>query len=397
MSNPNLPAELLDEIVDLLRDDGDTLKRCCLVSKSWIPRTRKHLFANVQFLSPEMLQAWKDTFPDPSTSPACYTKSLQVPVYSEGISLADAEEGGWIPSFSQVERFLMIIEEEVEISLAPFHGFSPVLKSLDIYQVYSLYSYISSLIYSFPLLEDLSVSTCCGIQCYGDFKERLGATWPSSLPPFTGSLELFVGERMDIISSGLLSTPSGLHFRELKLMLGHRADISSAAELVEECSSTLRSLEIDCEACLSVSRRICTDGLPLFSDGSPDFVDLSKATGLRSVVFPYSSNPRFITMALQTITPDHRNFQQLSISAYKILKNPDPTSIKDEIGEADYLAWLELDCFLAQLHELHSVRPKVLFRGDDEIARSCAEWLFPEAMTGGIVDLEDPWHGVTGT
>ena len=90
MSNLGLPTELLDKIFDLLHDDTDTLKRCCLVSKSWIPPTRKRLFAEVEFFSPKIRQAWKNTFPDPSTSPACYTKSLQVHVNSKGIPLADA-------------------------------------------------------------------------------------------------------------------------------------------------------------------------------------------------------------------------------------------------------------------------------------------------------------------
>ncbi|KAF9645264.1 hypothetical protein BDM02DRAFT_3073690, partial [Thelephora ganbajun] len=52
MSSPHqshLPPEILDYIVDLLHDEPETLKQCCLVSKSWVSRTRKHLFANVEF------------------------------------------------------------------------------------------------------------------------------------------------------------------------------------------------------------------------------------------------------------------------------------------------------------------------------------------------------------
>ena len=49
MSNPHLPPELLDLIVDLLHDTGDALESCCPVFKSWIPRTRKHLFSHIEF------------------------------------------------------------------------------------------------------------------------------------------------------------------------------------------------------------------------------------------------------------------------------------------------------------------------------------------------------------
>ena len=119
----------------------------------------------------------------------------------------------------------------------------------------------------------------------------------------------------------------------------------------------------------------------------PGLIDLSKATKLRSVAFASESEPRLITMALQTITRNHQSFQQLSIGAASILDSPNLATIKSKVGEAGYLGWLELDRFLAQLHELRSIRPKVVFRGDRQRARSCAELLLPE--TGGIVDLEN--------
>jgi hypothetical protein len=43
ISVSRLPAEMLDHVVDHLYDTEDALRNCCLVSKSWIPRTRKHL------------------------------------------------------------------------------------------------------------------------------------------------------------------------------------------------------------------------------------------------------------------------------------------------------------------------------------------------------------------
>ncbi|KAF9780754.1 hypothetical protein BJ322DRAFT_1011601 [Thelephora terrestris] len=39
-----LPPEILDIIVDLLQNEPKTLKACCLVSKAWIYRSRRHLF-----------------------------------------------------------------------------------------------------------------------------------------------------------------------------------------------------------------------------------------------------------------------------------------------------------------------------------------------------------------
>ena len=59
MLNPELPPEILDYIVELLHDDKTVLKRCCVVSKSWIPRTRKHLFANIRLFTKKHLESWK--------------------------------------------------------------------------------------------------------------------------------------------------------------------------------------------------------------------------------------------------------------------------------------------------------------------------------------------------
>jgi len=95
MSDPRLPPEILDNVVDLLHDESDALKVCCLASKSWISRTRKHLFAHVDFPTAAYLESWKETFPDPSISPACYTRTLIIEC-ADTVRAADAEEGGCI-------------------------------------------------------------------------------------------------------------------------------------------------------------------------------------------------------------------------------------------------------------------------------------------------------------
>jgi len=133
MSNPHLPPEILDYMVDFLHDEPDTLKKCCLVSKSWVPRTQKHLLASVNFDSFGDLEAWKDIFPDPANSPAYHTRSLSVGC-PQFVTVADAGEGGWLRAFSRVVQLKVDTNFEghhgSEVSLVPFHNFSPVLKSL---------------------------------------------------------------------------------------------------------------------------------------------------------------------------------------------------------------------------------------------------------------------------
>jgi hypothetical protein len=123
MSGPYLPPELVDYIMDLLHDKPETLKQCCLVSKSWVPRIRIHLFADIRFPAPKRLQSWKEIFPDPANSPARYAKTLYVGPYI--FTVAGPEVDGWIRGFSRVEH-LEVYSQELfprrPSPFAPFHG-----------------------------------------------------------------------------------------------------------------------------------------------------------------------------------------------------------------------------------------------------------------------------------
>jgi hypothetical protein len=255
MSNPHLPEELLDLIVDLLHDTRDALKSCCLISKSWIPRTRKHLFAHIRFYTTTNLQSWKNMFSDPSTSPARYTQTLSIDCVQD-VTATDAEEGGWIPTFSCVRHFKMTIHktgiDKPVVSLLSFHGFSPVIKSLCIIYTCFPLSCIFDLIRSFPLLEDLSVETHDTCDSHGGLNGSLTAVRPLTPPVFTGSLDLILRMGMDPIATRLLSLSVHLHFRKLNLTWNRENDVSLTTALVESCGSTLESLHIYCRIGTSV-------------------------------------------------------------------------------------------------------------------------------------------------
>ena len=104
MSDLHLPPEILDYIVDFLHYQPKTLKRCCLVSKSWVPRTRKHLFREIIFRHPSNLKVWKDTFPDPANSPAHYTHCLSFRYRIEVIAAIVEEGDYWVRIFSSVVK-----------------------------------------------------------------------------------------------------------------------------------------------------------------------------------------------------------------------------------------------------------------------------------------------------
>ena len=161
MSNPpTLPPDIFDDLVDLLHDEPELLKECCLASKSWVPRTRKYLFANITFLSAADLGSWKETFPDSANSPAYHTRTLVIRC-TELVTVSDAEEGGWIRAFSGVANLEVTVNHTLwygkasAISWAPFRRFAPTLKSLHVFPVTIPCPQLFDLVLSSPLLEDL--------------------------------------------------------------------------------------------------------------------------------------------------------------------------------------------------------------------------------------------------
>lgn len=245
MPNPHLPAETLDNIVDLLHDEKYALRNCCLVSKSWIPRTRKHLFADIRFTDERMLQSWKESFPDPSTSPAHYTR-IMVVACAHVVTAADGEPGGWITGFSRVVRFvinsLSMLDHWPTVTFTPFHGFSPAIKSIRVVFVFCPPSKFLDLIFSFPLLEDLTVM----VEAETSEDNPPTTAQLSNPPPFTGSLELRHRGGIKPVARRLLSLPSGIHFRKLTLGWFGEEHLALITRLVVECSNTLESLDITC-------------------------------------------------------------------------------------------------------------------------------------------------------
>ena len=211
-----------------------------MVSKSWIPRTRKHLFAKIRFDLAEELDSWKQTFPDPSTSPASYAETLAIGCPEE-VTVADAEADGWIRGFYRVVH--LEVGGFLAESLTPLlHGFSPAIKSLHVDVTMFSPSQIFNLILSFPLLEDLRMM---GWEvCDDGSPDELPTVVQLSNPPaFTGSLEISM-PGMEPIVRRLLSVPGGIHFRRLTLNWTCDEDGLLTAALVERCSHTLESLSI---------------------------------------------------------------------------------------------------------------------------------------------------------
>jgi len=233
-----LPPEILDLIIDHLHDERAALKACCVASKSWVPRTRSHLFAHVEFdVSKAHVKLWEKTFPDPSKSPAHHTRELFVdgihgtPV----ISVVGAGVGSWIQAFSNVVH--LEFSRLDQASLIPFHGLSPAVRSL---RLDHCTAEVFDLVCSFPLLEDLAL-----INPYPE-RDAGGWTAPSTSPRLTGSLDLLTFGVARFTTRRLLDLSGGLHFYRINMMFTGNDEAKSVTDLVSSCSDTLESLTLRC-------------------------------------------------------------------------------------------------------------------------------------------------------
>ena len=239
--SPSLPTDILDLIADHLHDEPTKLRACCLVSKSWVPRTRRHLFAFLEFdaspRSESTLELWMKAFPDPSNSPARYTRGLHLARYL-AITVAISKARRWVHSFNHL-TYLAVTTAGVDdhhISFTQLHGLSPSLKSLRLSYSHAPLPELLALICSFPLLEDLVL---------GSVRDRENTPeWdaPPTSPKFIGSLCL--GGKTRDITRKLLDLPGGLHFSSIAVSCPIE-DGDLANELVSMCSDTLESFLLD--------------------------------------------------------------------------------------------------------------------------------------------------------
>ena len=235
--SPYLPPEILDLILDHSYDER-TLKACCLVSKSWVPRARRRLFFYVEFTPQSTIKSWIKAFPDPSTSPAHCARTLSL-YNGAAVDIAGAGAFAWVRTFCNVVDLRMVSVRWIgdQTSLVPFHQLFPTLKSLSIYRCYIPHSELLGLICSFPFLEDLQLH----LLSTRDTTAIDGRNVPSTSPELTGFLRL--GGEIQSVLPMLLGLPNGFRF-SVVMVSGDVEDSELTRDLVLGCSDTLVSLSV---------------------------------------------------------------------------------------------------------------------------------------------------------
>ena len=393
MSDPHLPLDVLGYIIDFLHDEPEVLKECCLVAKSWVPCARKYLFADIQFRTDNDFKSWKKVFPNPSNSPARYTRTLLVGC-PKVATVVDADEGARIQAFFHAVRSVVRgdpTRPNNPVDLIPFHGFSPILESLRVFSNTLPISQVFDLISSLPVLKNLTLVTN-GVDVVDVLTPGVPMTvvQPPTSPAFTGTLDLTVFKGMGSTTRHLFSLPKGLHFRKLALSWIHEEDIQWIVALVAGCSDTLECLTVTCYVYRTLTSFPCLafHSPSLVGDSSTASIGLSKVTKLRHAVFlPTTLYVEWIALTLQTVTSEHRDLRQISIHAPygpKTRARPGVT-VRQVVGEQIYRLWLDLDHLLVQLWESRSIRSDAVSTSHHE--RRYIECLLPEITKRGVAGL----------
>lgn len=232
-----VPNETADLIIDLLHDDRKALRKCCLISESWIPRARKHLFNKVKLVPSTRFKDWKNAFPDPQKSPAHHTSSLFIPC------TRDAEDDAWIKSFTAVTRLEVLSCNHLEEpQLEALHELLPAVKSLRLALNTAPLSKVFNLICSFPFLEDLDIVVGRFID---DMNKDGGIPQPPT-PPLCTATRLVLQCELEGITSQFLGLPDKPHFEEIVWKPhspGKQLELPWVMALIEKCPETLEWID----------------------------------------------------------------------------------------------------------------------------------------------------------
>ena len=224
----SLPPEIVDHIIDLT-GDHKTLQACSLVAKSWVARSRMHLFQEIRLLSH---RPWQKVMPVGPTSPAIYTRTLT-------LAQRDTLQGKWINTdnlylffshlhdFKNVENLIFDGWESSRFlvgGLKKYFGhFGAHLRSLELGGEGMSPDYFLIFLGLFPNLEDLSVKE--------PIKRGEASVAPALSPKLSGRLTIRV------YTANLFPTicKFPLRFREICLQ-EHEYDYQ---ELINACAKTL--------------------------------------------------------------------------------------------------------------------------------------------------------------
>ena len=139
--------------------------------------------------------------------------------FSQAFTPADAEGGGSAPTLPCMVCLVITIIGGIRAHEPLFlsHALSPVVRSLRLTYIAIAPSHLLGFIYSFTLLQDLSVIAWLVDACPTTTDGQQTSFKPSKSPAFIGSLEHLVVMGMGFIISRHFLLPNGPYFRRPRL------------------------------------------------------------------------------------------------------------------------------------------------------------------------------------
>jgi hypothetical protein len=231
---PRTPQDLIDEVLDHLATDSDfkSLRSCALVSKSWVPSCRRHLFHTILFNSRSTAR-WVKTFPVPGESPAHYVRDLCFSLW--GYSGAPQKVFDHVPWFINVEKMAWLGHGGFRSPWILSLGRLPQsLTSLTIETDPVTIVQIRDILAQLPNLDNLSLVG------FRETVERRARSGMGTVPRgrFGGQLRLVNDYADKDVMDMLLEAPTGLHFTDVHVCGTHK-NFLSAVSLAEACGNTL--------------------------------------------------------------------------------------------------------------------------------------------------------------
>ena len=236
------PQDIIDEILDHLAADSDfqSLRACVLVSRSWVPSCRRHLFHTADLTRGKM-NIWLYAFPVPEESPAHHFRALRLTI--GGINWFPDKFFEHAPRFTNLrELYLFGMADCLGSRLPSLWRLPESVTSLTIQAPYGGVSLVGvwDIMARLPNLNDLSL--WAGI-IPGDRNALLGiGTVPRGR--FGGELVLRdVFSNRDAIIM-LFEILTGLPFSKVEIDCA-REYIPRVIRLVEACSETIVKLSLN--------------------------------------------------------------------------------------------------------------------------------------------------------
>jgi hypothetical protein len=120
-------------------------------------------------------------------------------------------------------------------------------------------------------------------------------------------------------------------------------------------------------------------------------IDLSKAPKLKEVAFTLDAfSVTWVAAILRTITSENGDLQEVSFKGVAFYHNIDmPADVRTHVGDESYREWMDLDCVLVQLWQLHAVHVKIVFNFvREELSWKLIGGLLPETTKREVAIVE---------